>query len=124
MDLLIDTHVLAWIGDDDPRLSHNFLAELPNVDNRLFVSAVTAYEYSDLLGRGRFPASVPLSRFQRKLGFHLLDFPADLWEIATELPDIHRDPVDRMLIAHAIVLGLTLVTADKNIHHYPVKTLW
>ena len=124
MDLLIDTHVLAWIGDDDPRLSQKFLAHQPDPNNRLFVSAVTAYEYSDLLGRGRFPASVPLSRFQEKLGFDLLDFPADLWEIATKLPDIHRDPVDRMLIAHTIVLGLALVTADQTVPQYPVKTLW
>jgi PIN domain nuclease of toxin-antitoxin system len=43
---------------------------------------------------------------------------------ADSLPDIHRDPVDRMLIAHAIAAGLVLVTADRQIDRYPVRTLW
>jgi PIN domain nuclease of toxin-antitoxin system len=46
--------------------------------------------------------------------------PAASWEQIASLPDIHRDPVDRMLIAHALVEGMTLLTADANIRRYPV----
>jgi PIN domain nuclease of toxin-antitoxin system len=40
------------------------------------------------------------------------------------LPDLHRDPVDRMLIGHAIAIGETIITSDATMRAYPVKTLW
>jgi PIN domain nuclease of toxin-antitoxin system len=45
------------------------------------------------------------------------------WEITAGLPLIHRDPVDRMLVAHALVDGMTILTADANIRRYPVPTI-
>lgn len=56
--------------------------------------------------------------------FIILDFPGTLWPLAAALPPIHRDPIDRMLIAHAISLGATLVSADEAIRAYPVDTFW
>ena len=41
-----------------------------------------------------------------------------------KLPDLHRDPFDRMLVAQALVGGLVLVTPDDSIREYPVRTLW
>jgi PIN domain nuclease of toxin-antitoxin system len=58
------------------------------------------------------------------LGLVLLDTPSELWRIAALLPDIHRDPMDCILIAHAIHADLTLVTADAKMRSYPVRTIW
>jgi PIN domain nuclease of toxin-antitoxin system len=124
LDLLVDTHALAWLASGDRRLGKALVAALADPDTRLFVSAVTAYEYADLQARGRLPESVDIAAFQTAFGFHLLDYPAALWQVAAELPKIHRDPVDRMTIAHARALNLTLVTADKTVRRYPVRTLW
>jgi PIN domain nuclease of toxin-antitoxin system len=124
MDLILDTHVLLWLVTGDRRLSRSFVDQLGDPDTRLFVSAVTAWEYSDLHGRGRLPGSVPLSSVQEKFGFTILDLPADLWTRAEALPDIHGDPVDRMLVAHALAAGLAIATADSTIRSYPVPTLW
>ena len=55
----------------------------------------------------------------RQLG---LDF--DMHRHAEELPPIHTDPFDRILIAQALELDLTLITADKIIRRYPVRTFW
>lgn len=123
MDLLVDTHVLAWLANDNKRLSKAFVEALNDPDTRLFVSAVTAYEYADLVVRWRLPSTVGVDVWAETFGIILLDFPAELWRAAASLPDIHRDPVDRMLIAHAMALGMTLVTADENMARYPVKTL-
>ena len=41
-----------------------------------------------------------------------------------QLPDLHRDPFDRMLVAQALERGLTIVTPDPAIQQYPVRTLW
>lgn len=124
MDLILDTHTLLWLVTGDRRLSQTLVAGLADPDTHCFVSAVTAWEYSDLHRRGRLPGSVPLPLAQERFGFSLLDLPADLWTQAEALPDIHGDPVDRMLIAHAIAANLVLVTADRKIARYPVRTLW
>ncbi len=59
-----------------------------------------------------------------QLGIAVLDYHADLWTVAAALPPIHRDPVDRMLVAHVLALGMPLVTADHNVRQYPIETLW
>lgn len=74
--------------------------------------------------RGRFADSAPLARLREVLDLEILDFAADLWTLASALPAIHGDPVDRMLVAHAMALDMTLITADRNIRRYPVRTLW
>ena len=124
MDLLLDTHVLVWFAAGDGRLGSEFLSLLPNPQTRLFVSAVTAHEYVDLLTRGRFGEGVDLDRLRDVMGFHLLDFPAECPAAARTLPDIHRDPVDRMLVAHAITLDMPLATADVTLARYPVRIVW
>ena len=124
MDLLLDTHVLVWFAAGDRRLGSDFLSLLPDPQTRLFVSAVTAHEYVDLLTRGRFGEGVDLDELRDVMGFHLLDFPAECRAAAQTLPDIHRDPVDRMLLAHAITLDLPLATADATLARYPVRIVW
>lgn len=91
----------------------------------LAISAVTAFELADLRERGRIPTSVDLENLLATLDITLLDFPADLWRFASRLPYIHGDPVDRMLVAHALATGNVLVTADGDMSRYPgVRTLW
>lgn len=93
-------------------------------DNALYLSAVNAWEYADLEQRGRFAGAGPLLPLIETLDVQILDLPASVWTAAAELPNIHRDPIDRMMIAHARMLEITLVTADKNVRLYPIKTLW
>ncbi len=119
--LLLDTHILAWVASGGKRLTASVLSQLAR--EPLFVSAVIAFEYEDLRLRGRFDDDVPLAALQADLGFDLLDFPAKLSAEAAALPPIHRDPIDRMLVAHALSTGMTLVTADGNIRKYSVPCI-
>jgi PIN domain nuclease of toxin-antitoxin system len=119
--LLLDTHVLAWVASGGERLTASVLSQLAL--EPLFVSAVIAFEYEDLRLRNRFDDNVSLAALQDDLNFDLLDFPAKLSAEAAALPPIHRDPVDRMLVAHAMSTGMTLVTADRNIHKYAVHCI-
>ena len=118
--LLLDTHVLVWMATGDPRLKRVDIKALHDPDRKLFVSAVVAFELADLQHRGRLAMTEPLDFLREHMNFQLADYPAQAWKIAAQLPDIHRDPIDRMLIAHAIVAEMTLVTADKHIRRYPV----
>lgn len=66
----------------------------------------------------------PISAFAGTFGLTIIDLPAEAWEIAATLPDIHREPVDRMLVAHALLGDYTIVTADEKIARYPAKSIW
>ena len=122
--LLLDTQILVWIGSDNPRLPKPVLDEILSVDTPLFVSAVTAWEFVDLEDRHRFPEGVSFPAIIDRLDAKLLDYPADAWKVVRHLPKIHLDPVDRMVIAHAMLADLTLVTADEQMRGYPVKSFW
>lgn len=115
---------MVWLGVGSRRLSRPAREAIEAPENRLHVSAITAWEYADLETRGRFADSAPLAGLREVLDFEIMDFTGDLWALASTLPAIHGDPVDRMLVAHAIALDMTLITADGNIRRYPVRTLW
>lgn len=121
--LLIDTQILVWTATGDPRLPTEIRDRLVSGSDVLLVSAVTAFEFRDLNDRCRFGADLALAPILERLEATVIAFPASAWLRLAALPDLHRDPVDRMLIAHAIDADLTLVTADKVVRAYPVRSL-
>ncbi|MGN6497690.1 MAG: type II toxin-antitoxin system VapC family toxin [Tsuneonella sp.] len=121
--LLIDTHILIWIVLDDRRLSAAQRVALGDSGNAIVVSPVVAYELTHLQRTGRIPLSESIDRLQGLVGFETAELPFECWRIISSLPVIHRDPIDRLLIAHALTAELTLVTADSAIRRYPIKTL-
>ncbi len=124
MAILIDTHALAWFATGNPKMSPAALDAMTEGRAQVAVSAVTAYEFADLDRRGRFGGNLSLESILKELEADVLDYPAGCWSLATSLPAIHRDPVDRMLVAHAIHLDATLISSDVDIHAYPVRWLW
>lgn len=87
------------------------------------VSAVTVWELADLHQRGRLTDGASFQAIAKAFALTLHYLPADIWALAAGLPNHHGDPVDRMLIVHAIHSDLTLVTADQTMREYPVRTL-
>lgn len=124
MGLLIDTQSVVWLVTRIDRLSAVARAAVLESDEPVFVSVVTAFEFTDLNRRDRFGADLPLEPVLAQLDATVLGFPAEAWRLAESLPNLHRDPVDRMLIAHALHADLTLITADETMRRYPVRTLW
>jgi len=120
--IFADTHVIVWLATDDPRLPTNGRTAL--VEHGFSLSVATAFEYAELHRRGRLPQRPTLVDILADFGATVEPLPAESWSIVDKLPPIHRDPVDRMLIAHAMIAQATLATADINIRQYPVKTLW
>ncbi len=89
----------------------------------VWISVVSGWEYG--LKRSRYPHQLP-EPFERMLmhDYQPLDLTFGLHRYAEDLPAIHNDPFDRMLIAQALKNDLTLVTADKIVRSYPVPTFW
>ncbi len=120
---LLDTHILSWMAVAPRKLSKTARALLDDGEP-LHVSALIAFEFDDLVRRGRMPGTPMLEDLIAPFALQILDFPTDCWRIASALPQVHGDPVDRMLIAHAIHADLPIVTADGKIPHYPVRIIW
>ena len=122
MRILLDTHVIIWVALNPERLSVAAREAVLGADER-WVSVASAWEYE--AKRVRSP-DILTKPFDALVGgdYRRLDVRFGLHNQLGRLPPLHSDPFDRMLIAQALELGLTLVTADKAIHRYPVPTLW
>lgn len=123
MGIFLDTHTLVWVAEGSPRLGRDARAIIEG-DAPLFVSAVTAWEYGDLQHRRRLPIVAAFDEVLEMLDARIIDLPGKLWTMATSLPAIHGDPVDRMLVAHTMLTNFLLVTVDSNIRKYPIQTAW
>jgi PIN domain nuclease of toxin-antitoxin system len=124
LSLLLDTNVLIFLYEESPQLSLKAKRRLIEGDELIFISVISAWEYNQK--RKKNPGLLPVSFEQliAQIPYQPLDFAYDLNVYAESLPLIHRDPFDRMLIAQALYYDFTLVTADKEMARYPVKTLW
>jgi PIN domain nuclease of toxin-antitoxin system len=128
MRLLLDTCTFLWIVGGDPALSARVRDAFVDPENEVFLSAASAWEIAVKHRLGRLPLPAPPDDFvpaQRTAhGIEALAVEEEAALHVAKLPDLHRDPFDRMLIAQAIVGGLVLATPDGPIRQYPVRTLW
>lgn len=122
MRLLLDTHVLLWTVAESRRLSAAARALIGEPDNELTFSSVSLWEIAIKAGLGREEFRIDPSSLRRNLfdnGYAEVAMTGAHAVALGGLPSIYRDPFDRMLVAQAIVEGLTLVTSDPAVAKYP-----
>ena len=124
MNLLLDTHVLLWWLDDYPRLSVKARQEISDGKNTVFVSAVTICEIRIKEALGKLDLPQNIRQVLEIQPFESLPVTIGHAYALAGLPDIHRDPFDRMLVAQAMAESFILVSQDRNIHRYSVPVLW
>ncbi|HLK88404.1 MAG TPA: type II toxin-antitoxin system VapC family toxin [Polyangia bacterium] len=128
MKLLLDTCTFLWLALGERALSRPAREAFTDPANDVYLSAISSWEIAleHALGKLALPGqpTVLVAEMRARLGVEALalDEPAAL--AIAQLPDLHRDPFDRMLICQAIMGGLTLVTPDPLIRQYAVPTLW
>jgi PIN domain nuclease of toxin-antitoxin system len=122
--LLLDTNVLIWVYEDDPRLSNRVRERLLKAEDSIYVSVLSAWEYGQK--RRKYPAQLrpDFEDMAMRLPHIKLGLEYDVHRYAETLPPIHADPFDRMLIAQALHHDLELVASDEKIRQYPVRTFW
>jgi PIN domain nuclease of toxin-antitoxin system len=127
MKLLLDTHIFLWLSSEPEKLSDQARSLCEDEANQLYLSLVTPWEVQIKQQLGKLECKQPLSTLietqQRENDLHLL--PVQLEHIygLASLPNHHRDPFDRLLIAQAITESMVLVTVDEKIPLYPVATV-
>lgn len=125
MKLLLDTHVLIWLGEDDPTIgaaARRRIAEAADADG-ILVSPVSVFEVGRLAQTGRIALSLPVNAWLALVcgQGQIEEAPVTMAiaEDAALLPgDAHGDPIDRMLIATARCTGSRLATRDRRILSY------
>lgn len=128
MRLLLDTHTFLWWDADANQLPDSLLSSLQDPTHNLILSVVSVWEMQIKAALGKLELRTPLAKLvseqRAKNGIHVL--PIHLQHVLTleMLPDHHKDPFDRLLIAQAKSEGLTLVSKDKVFTSYNVPLLW
>ncbi|MFJ3087619.1 type II toxin-antitoxin system VapC family toxin [Streptomyces sp. NPDC086838] len=120
MKMLLDTHVVLWWLDDSPELAED-VKHLLDTEPSVFVSAVTPWEISIKQSLGKLHGPADLAERVRDSQFTSLPITAGHGVRAGRLPEHHRDPFDRILIAQAQTEGMTILTRDKWIPSYDVR---
>lgn len=127
--ILLDTPVLIWLVAEQNQLSKNAKDAIAQSAGRIFVSSISAYEIGILVNKKLLTLPhEPQHWFSEALDLHgLNELPIDhhIALQATQLPQLHQNPIDRMLLASAILHNLQLITSDQQMHQYPtVKCVW
>lgn len=124
---LLDTCTFIWLCADPEKLSAT-AREAIDADAGLLLSDVSALEITLKWQAGKLELPDPPAAW--------IETQAETWGLTTrplsraeiyrsaELPDHHRDPFDRLLVATALAAGATILTPDPAVRRYPVSTRW
>lgn len=122
MRYLLDTHLLLWAGVDSEQLSTAALAILGDEQSTLVFSAASLWEVAIKTSLGRPEFAVDPHLLRRGLvqaGYEELAVTGAHAAAVVDLPALHQDPFDRMLLSQARAEGLILVTSDAAVARYP-----
>ena len=118
--VLLDTHVLVWLLEDNSQLGHRAAhqADMAARTGGLLVSAITFWEVALLAMRNRLTLTPPVAGWRRRvldLGIEEIPISGDIGILAADLDGLPADPADRMIAATASIQGAVLITADQAI---------
>ncbi len=126
MKVLLDTHTLLWALTDESKLSERVRKLLPQADTWFSVASLWEILIKAKIGKMDLPRPTGpflMSKLQVN-GVRILHMTSDHVLRVESLPDHHRDPFDRILIAQSLEEHLPVVTADRVFTRYPVEVIW
>ena len=127
MKILLDTHIFLWFISGDTKLSTDVRDAIRDPDNEVYLSAVSIGEAIVKYQLGKLPLPeppetyVPKQRDLHQISSLALD-ESSVVQLAN-LPPLHRDPFDRMLVCQALQSSLTIATVDAAIRAYSISIL-
>lgn len=128
MKLLLDTCAFIWFLGDAPQLSSAAKEAILDPQNDVFLSSVSVWEIARKHAAGSLALDarpeILIPAVREASGIKSLPLTESDALSAEKLPPHHTDPIDRMLMAQALMNGLMIVTSDRAFEKYPVRLLW
>ena len=124
MKNILDTHTVLWFLNGE-KLTEKAKDLIINGEN--YISVVSLWEVAIKMNIGKYNFDGGFSAFRELVknnGLIVLPLKDEYMERLFELPLIHRDPFDRLIIATTLAENLTLLTTDENIQKYDVPWIW
>jgi len=126
--LLLDTHALIWFYLGDSRMSKAARLLIEDAANIKVVSPAAFWELAIKIGLGKYTLTESYDDFIQHAildsGFQILPVEPRHTSVLIALPQHHKDPFDRLMIAQAMVEGIPLVSLDSDFDLYPITRLW
>jgi PIN domain nuclease of toxin-antitoxin system len=126
--VLLDTCTFLWIASESPKLSEGASEIYLDENNELYLSAASIWEIGIKYASGKLSLSqrpdILIPKTRKATGIATLNIDEESALHAGRLPALHADPFDRMLIAQAVIHGMTILTPDPLIERYAVRVLW
>jgi PIN domain nuclease of toxin-antitoxin system len=116
--------LIAFLTDPDP------WAAMPNAygwmrHRAVYVPPLVVLEVAGKMQTGALPKlPIDLPAALRQRGFLFLPMTWEVADLAAKLPPIHKDPIDRALVAHSMAQKMPVLTCDTGIPHYGIQTIW
>src|SRR5688572_17410433 len=124
MNLLLDTCTFLWIVLEPHRLSEKAAAHFQDSANTCYLSVVSEWEIGILVSLGRVGFNQPTHEYVRDQRLHhgiaLLPLSEQAALHVPQIPQLHRDPFDRMLVCQSINESMPIMTPDRLVSQYPV----
>ena len=128
MKILLDTHIFIWLIDEDNRLDSLWREEIKNPQNQIFLSVASVWEcvIKYQIGKLNFPQSPDIYLPQKRKEYLIKSLPINEESLShlRQLPLLHKDPFDRLLISQSLQDDLTIMTEDNAILAYPNLTIF
>jgi len=127
MKLLLDTHALIWFFENSPKMPEKIFHVISSPTHQKYVCAISLWEIAIKTSIDKLSMKLTFEQLLRDIAssdLTVLHIFNEHLKGVTKLPPIHKDPFDRLIVAAAMAEGMTIVTADENIHKYDVLSIW
>lgn len=125
---LLDTHIFIWVDKGSEKITHAVEQILHDPDNRLHMSIVSFWEMQIKIQQGKLTISKSieqiLSQIKKEATYQILPVTEQHVINLEKLPNIHRDPFDRMMISQAITEDMVFISQDSLVKKYPIQVVY
>ena len=126
MNLILDTHVLIWILEGNPKITHEIRTTIEDTQNHIFISQASIWELTIKIRIGKLTLPIPLSDlffYIERSGWAILPIQNSDFLKLQNLPFHHTDPFDRIIISQCLNHNFKLITQDKTFESYGLTIL-
>ena len=127
MKYLLDTHAIIWLIEDSPNMPEKLKDICRNPNNLIFISTISLWEIAIKISLSKLSLKIELNEFLsiiKNSDIRILQIRDDYLQKLLELPFVHKDPFDRLIVTTALTENLTIITIDENIQKYNVTWIW